>query len=114
MRSYKLLSDWKWGWKKNIHGFKSTPRWKLPASISRFSNDSLNVHSDPVFGGVATEAPAVPLLYLVLDKLDLIQTLSLRVKNHWEKIPEDAAHDPDNEYQAGYYGHPFQNCREEG
>jgi hypothetical protein len=30
MRSYVLLSDWKGGWKKNIHGVKSTSQWKLP------------------------------------------------------------------------------------
>jgi hypothetical protein len=30
MRSYKLLPDGKWGWKKDIHGVKSTSQWKLP------------------------------------------------------------------------------------
>ena len=33
---------------------------------------SPNVRSDPVLRGVTTEAPAAPLLYLVLDKLNLI------------------------------------------
>jgi hypothetical protein len=34
---------------------------------------SPNVRSEPVLGGIATEAPAViPLLYLVLNKLNLI------------------------------------------